>query len=101
MKENGETNGQAGEIDEKENPQDSTQTSNSKPAWHSNRKLIYVQRSAQKGYSVGHWPIPESYWPDGNIQTLVNHLLTCVLSFFPQNLFPFLVAIFSLKKKFK
>lgn len=68
--ENGETNGQAGEIDEKENPQDSTQTSNSKPAWHSNRKLIYVQRSAQKGYSVGHWPIPESYWPDGNIQTL-------------------------------
>jgi integrator complex subunit 6 len=33
-------------------------------AWHSTRKLIYVQRSAQKGYSVGHWPIPESFWPD-------------------------------------
>jgi integrator complex subunit 6 len=33
-------------------------------SWHSTRKLIYVQRSAQKGYSVGHWPIPESFWPD-------------------------------------
>ena len=35
-----------------------------KNAWQSTRKLIYVQRSAQKGYSVGHWPIPESFWPD-------------------------------------
>lgn len=34
--------------------------------WTSCRKLIYVQRSAQKGYSVGHWPIPESFWPDVN-----------------------------------
>ncbi|XP_046568892.1 integrator complex subunit 6-like [Haliotis rubra] len=33
-------------------------------AWHNCRKLIYVPRSAQKGYSVGHWPIPEAYWPD-------------------------------------
>lgn len=35
-------------------------------SWTSCRKLIYVQRSAQKGYSVGHWPIPESFWPDLN-----------------------------------
>merc|ERR1712168_260649 len=34
--------------------------------WHNVRKLIYVQRSAQKGYSVGHWPLPESFWPDLN-----------------------------------
>ncbi|CAG2168003.1 unnamed protein product, partial [Oppiella nova] len=39
-------------------------------SWHSTRKLIYVQRSAQKGYSVGHWPIPESFWPDVNCPTL-------------------------------
>ncbi|GFR15491.1 integrator complex subunit 6 [Trichonephila clavata] len=32
--------------------------------WQSCRKLIFVQRSAQKGYTVGHWPIPESFWPD-------------------------------------
>lgn len=38
--------------------------------WHTCRKQIYVQRSAQKGYSVGHWPIPEAFWPDLNAQTL-------------------------------
>lgn len=38
----------------------------SKEDWTSCRKLIYVQRSAQKGYSVGHWPIPEAFWPDIN-----------------------------------
>ena len=40
-------------------------------AWHTCRKLIYVPRSAQKGYSVGHWPIPESFWPDLNSPMLV------------------------------
>uniref|UniRef100_A0A2R5LEQ1 Putative dead box rna helicase n=1 Tax=Ornithodoros turicata TaxID=34597 RepID=A0A2R5LEQ1_9ACAR len=40
------------------------------PPWHSVRKLIYVQRSAQKGYSVGHWPIPEAFWPDTNSPSL-------------------------------
>ncbi|XP_067122269.1 integrator complex subunit 6 [Centruroides vittatus] len=39
-------------------------------AWQSCRKLIYVQRSAQKGYSVGYWPIPESFWPDMNSPAL-------------------------------
>lgn len=39
-------------------------------SWHTCRKQIYVQRSAQKGYSVGHWPIPEAFWPDLNSQTL-------------------------------
>ncbi|KAK3094412.1 hypothetical protein FSP39_001482 [Pinctada imbricata] len=38
--------------------------------WQSCRKLIFVPRSAQKGYSVGHWPIPESYWPDINCASL-------------------------------
>ncbi|XP_074658084.1 integrator complex subunit 6-like [Tubulanus polymorphus] len=39
-------------------------------AWHSCRKLIYVQRSAVKGYAIGHWPIPESFWPDPNTHKL-------------------------------
>ena len=43
---------------------DITLTDCDKATWTSCRKLIYVQRSAQKGYSVGHWPIPESFWPD-------------------------------------
>ncbi|XP_022697204.1 integrator complex subunit 6-like isoform X3 [Varroa jacobsoni] len=38
--------------------------------WQSCRKLIYVQRSVVKGYSVGHWPLPESFWPDHNSPAL-------------------------------
>lgn len=38
-------------------------------SWTSTRNLIYV-RSNQKGYPVGHWPIPEAYWPDPSIPTL-------------------------------
>lgn len=34
------------------------------PAWHNCRRLIYVPRSAQKGFAVGFWPIPESFWPE-------------------------------------
>ncbi|XP_058808223.1 integrator complex subunit 6 [Phymastichus coffea] len=37
---------------------------NNSTAWHSCRRLIYVPRSAQKGFAVGFWPIPESFWPD-------------------------------------
>ena len=33
-------------------------------AWHNCRRLIYVPRSAQKGFAVGFWPLPESFWPD-------------------------------------
>ncbi|PVD18932.1 hypothetical protein C0Q70_21491 [Pomacea canaliculata] len=38
--------------------------------WQCCRRLIYVPRSAQKGYSVGHWPIPEAFWPDMSNPTL-------------------------------
>ncbi|KAJ9593745.1 hypothetical protein L9F63_014718 [Diploptera punctata] len=39
-------------------------TASGNTAWHSCRRLIYVPRSAQKGFAVGFWPIPESFWPD-------------------------------------
>ena len=39
-------------------------------AWQNCRKLIYVPRSAQKGFAVGHWPIPEAFWPDLNCVSL-------------------------------
>ena len=42
----------------------------SSTGWHSCRRLIYVPRSASK-QSVGHWPIPEAYWPDANSPSLV------------------------------
>jgi len=42
----------------------------SPPNWHSTRSLIYVHRSLQKNFPVGHWPIPEAYWPDQNLTCL-------------------------------
>lgn len=39
-------------------------------AWHSCRRLIYVPRSPQKGFPVGYWPIPESFWPDLSASSL-------------------------------
>lgn len=39
-------------------------------AWHSCRRLIYVPRSAQKGFAFGFWPIPESFWPDLSASSL-------------------------------
>ncbi|XP_011351707.1 integrator complex subunit 6 isoform X3 [Ooceraea biroi] len=39
-------------------------------AWHNCRRLIYVPRSAQKGFAVGFWPIPESFWPDLSASSL-------------------------------
>nr|XP_027201646.1 integrator complex subunit 6-B-like [Dermatophagoides pteronyssinus] len=44
-------------------------TNNFDRSWQCTRNMILV-RPATKGYSVGHWPIPESYWPDSNIPSL-------------------------------
>lgn len=33
-------------------------------SWHNCRRLIYVPRNTQKGFNLGFWPIPESFWPD-------------------------------------
>lgn len=61
------------------------------PSWQSCRRLIYVQRSAQKGYSVGHWPLPEAFWPDLNSPSLPPrsaHPQVCSVPFNP----PFFLA---------
>ncbi|XP_022093387.1 integrator complex subunit 6-like isoform X2 [Acanthaster planci] len=39
-------------------------------SWHSCRKLIYVRPNPKTGLPLGHWPIPESFWPDVNAPTL-------------------------------
>lgn len=49
--------------------------------WHNCRRLIYVPRSAQKGYSVGHWPIPEAFWPDLQCSTLPSRTAQPVVKF--------------------
>ncbi|XP_046529206.1 integrator complex subunit 6-like isoform X4 [Equus asinus] len=38
--------------------------------WHSCHKLIYVRPNSKTGVPVGHWPIPESFWPDQNLPSL-------------------------------
>lgn len=40
--------------------------------WHSCHKLIYVRPNSKTGVPVGHWPIPESFWPDQNLPSLVS-----------------------------
>uniref|UniRef100_A0A8C5A9E8 Integrator complex subunit 6 like n=1 Tax=Gadus morhua TaxID=8049 RepID=A0A8C5A9E8_GADMO len=42
---------------------------NSQP-WHSCHKLIYVRPNPKTGLPVGHWPIPESFWPEPNSPAL-------------------------------
>ncbi|XP_076370772.1 integrator complex subunit 6-B-like isoform X1 [Tachypleus tridentatus] len=60
-------------------------------AWQSCHKLIYVQRSAQKGYSVGHWPIPESFWPDLNSPALPPRTAHPVVKFTCTNAEPMVI----------
>lgn len=51
--------------------------------WHSCHKLIYVRPNPKTGVPLGHWPIPESFWPDHNTPALVswqalnNFILLC------------------------
>ncbi|XP_036299370.1 integrator complex subunit 6-like isoform X12 [Pipistrellus kuhlii] len=51
---------------------DSSRPSNSfaPQPWHSCHKLIYVRPNSKTGVPVGHWPIPESFWPDQNLPSL-------------------------------
>lgn len=53
---------------------DSSRSGNSFAAqpWHSCHKLIYVRPNSKTGVPVGHWPIPESFWPDQNLPSLVS-----------------------------
>ncbi|XP_037075293.1 integrator complex subunit 6-like [Pollicipes pollicipes] len=53
----------------------------SSQSWHSCRKLIYVPRSAQKGFPLGHWPIPEAFWPEVSSPTLPSRSAHPVVKF--------------------
>ncbi|KAM8977603.1 integrator complex subunit 6 [Pelodytes ibericus] len=50
-------------------PPDLVKSVGSQP-WHNCRKLIYVRPNPKTGVPLGHWPIPESFWPDQNSPTL-------------------------------
>ena len=40
-------------------------------AWHKTIRMIYVRSNPK--VAVGHWPIPESFWPDPGAQAMVNN----------------------------
>lgn len=42
-------------------------------AWYNQRRMIYVR--SIKG-TVGHWPIPESFWPESTASRLVSSVLS-------------------------
>lgn len=44
----------------------------SSTSWHNCRKMIYVPRSTHRGSHGCFWPIPESYWPDSSLLSLVS-----------------------------
>ncbi|XP_057205270.1 integrator complex subunit 6 isoform X3 [Triplophysa rosa] len=50
--------------------------------WHSCHKLIYIRPNPKTGVPVGHWPIPESFWPDQNSPTLPPRSAHPVVRFF-------------------
>uniref|UniRef100_A0A4W5LXL7 Integrator complex subunit 6-like beta-barrel domain-containing protein n=1 Tax=Hucho hucho TaxID=62062 RepID=A0A4W5LXL7_9TELE len=44
-------------------------------SWQCCHKLIYVRPNPKTGVPIGHWPIPEAFWPDTNSPTLVRECL--------------------------
>ena len=44
----------------------------SKTSWVDTKKMIYVKTNPKGNLPTGHWPIPEPFWPDISMQTLVS-----------------------------
>lgn len=44
-------------------------------AWHNTRKMIYVRPNPKTNIPSGHWPIPESFWPEVSMGALVGGVL--------------------------
>lgn len=42
--------------------------------WCNTRKMIYVRPNPKTNIPSGHWPIPESFWPDPSLPNLVRIL---------------------------
>lgn len=40
-------------------------------SWQNVKKMIYVKYNPKTSMATGHWPIPESFWPDMNTKSLV------------------------------
>ncbi|XP_057380778.1 integrator complex subunit 6-like [Daphnia carinata] len=60
-------------------------------SWQVCRRMIYVPRSAQKGFAVGFWPIPEAFWPDVNAPSLSPRTAHPVVQFTCTNQEPMII----------
>ena len=52
----------------------------SKTTWVDTKKMIYVRPNPKTNLPTGHWPIPESFWPDISMQTLVSYFWQTVFA---------------------
>ena len=41
-------------------------------SWQNVKKMIFVKYNPKTSMAAGHWPIPESFWPDMNTKKLVH-----------------------------
>lgn len=48
--------------------------------WHNTIRMIYVKSNPKTSIPTGHWPIPETFWPDLSNGTLVTS--TCTIHVF-------------------
>ncbi|XP_072180479.1 integrator complex subunit 6-like [Diadema setosum] len=64
-------------------PQDTT--------WHSCRRLIHVRPNPKSGVPMGHWPIPETFWPDPQAPALPQRNSHPVVKFTCQNCEPMIL----------
>ena len=64
----------AGADNERASSADSDQCNNGEmhsTAWQNTRKMIYVRPNSKTNIPTGHWPIPESFWPNSSMTVLV------------------------------
>lgn len=70
-----------GSENEKNGEKRSASPSLQNQAWQNCRRLIYVPRSALRGCTGGHWPIPEAFWHDIDSPSLPPRTAHPVLKF--------------------
>ncbi|XP_039250489.2 integrator complex subunit 6-B-like isoform X1 [Styela clava] len=66
--------------------------------WASLHRMIYVRPSPKSGIPIGHWPLPEAFWPDPNAPSLIPRTAHPILRFSSCETEPLLVTNFPYDK---
>lgn len=67
-------------------------------SWHNTRRMIFVRPNPKTAVPTGHWPIPESFWPDASIGTLPPRDVHPVVWFDANEKQPYLLESFAFDK---